>query len=157
MAGIIQQQMGQPTEQQEQQPAQGQPPNQQAVERVVIAATRIIHDAKIKPQLIALMKQAGDPVQALVEATTLVVKQLQEKSGRSIPGEVLGAAAWSVLQLVAELAQAAKLFTVTPELLQQAAKAGIEKFQQERAATQQPGAAPAPQPAPTEQPVAEGV
>jgi hypothetical protein len=103
------------------------------------------------------MKQAGDPVQALVEATTLVVKQLQEKSGRSIPGEVLGAAAWSVLQLVAELAQAAKLFTVTPELLQQAAKAGIEKFQQERAATQQPGAAPAPQPAPTEQPVAEGV
>ena len=162
MAGLIQQQMAQPAEQpaeqQGQQPAQGQPANPQAVERVVIAATRIIHDAKIKQTLIEMMKQAGDPVQALVEATTLIVKQLQEKSGRSIPAEVLGAAAWQVLQLVGELAQAAGLFQVTPELLQQAAQAGVEKFQEERAAgPAQPAAAPAPQPAPTEQPVPEGV
>ena len=158
MAGIIQQQMGQPAEQQEQQPAQGQAPDQTSVERVVIAATRIIHDPKIKSTLIEMMKQAGDPVNALVEAVFLIMKQIIEKSGKSVTSEVLGAAAWQVLQLIAELAQAAGLFQVTPELIQQAAQAGLERLQQEAAAgPAQPAAAPAPQPAPTEQPVPEGV
>jgi len=162
MAGLIENQIGQPAAPQEQQPAQGQPPNQQAVERVVIAATRIIHDPKIKPQLVALMQKAGDPVNALVEAVFLIMRQIIEKSGKSVPSEVLGAAAWQVLQLIAELAQAAGLFQVTPELLQQAAQAGIERLKQEAAAgPAQPAAEPAqpavPQPAPTEQPVAEGV
>jgi len=160
MPGLINQamQQPQPAEQQEQQPAQGQPPDQTAVERVVIAATRIIHDPKIKQTLIEMMKQAGEPVQALVEAVFLIMRQIIEKSGKSVPSEVLGAAAWQVLQLIAELAQAAGLFQVTPELLQQAAQAGIEKLKQEASAgPAQPAAAPAPQPAPTEQPVAEGV
>ena len=158
MSGIIENQIGQPAAPQGQQPAQGQPPNQQAVERVVIAATRIIHDPKVKPQLIALMQKAGDPVQALVEAVFLIMRQIIEKSGKTVPSDVLGAAAYQVLNLVGELAQAAGLFKVTPELIQQAAQAGLQRLQQEASAgPAQPEAAPAPQPAPTEQPVAEGV
>lgn len=156
MPGLIQSAM--PQQQPEAQPAQAQP-NQQAVERVVVAAIKILHDPKIMPRLIELMKAAGDPVQALVEATMLIMKQLWEKSRKSIPADVLGAASAIVLQLIGELAAAAKLFDVTPELLAQAAAAGLEQFKRESAAAQaQPSAAPAqPSAAPATQPVAAGV
>jgi len=157
MAGLIQQRMEQPTEQPA---AQRGSPNQQAVERVVIAATRIIHDPKVKPQLVELMKNAGDPVTALVEAVFLIMRQIMEKSGRSVPSEVLGTAAFTVLHLVGELAQAAGLFQVTPELIQQAAQAGLERLKQEAGPEQaQAQAAPTePQPgmAPDSMPMNEG-
>ena len=73
MAGLIEQAAGQQPAPQEQQPAQGQPVDQKAVERVVAAATRIIHDPQVKPQLLELMKNAGDPVNALVEAVFLIM------------------------------------------------------------------------------------
>ena len=157
MPGMIQREMmpeqqeqGQPQEPQA--PQAQQQPNQQAVERVVIAATKVIHDPKIRSQLIELMKQAGDPVKALVDATFLVVRQLFEKSNRSIPEDVLGAASAQVLQMLGELAAAAKLFQVTPELLQQAAQAGLQRLEQEEQAKKQ--AAPQPQAQP-EQPAAQ--
>ncbi len=150
MAGIINQ-ARQP--QPETQPANGQP-DDQSVERVVIAAIKVIHDPKVKQQLIEMMRQAGDPVQALVSAVFLVMRQLYERSRRSIPADVLGAASAHVLRLLGELAEAAGLFQVTPELLQQAGEAGLEQFKQEQAAQQQgapqtgapqpPAAAPQP-------------
>jgi hypothetical protein len=159
MPGIINQVRPQAQTQPAAQPAQGQP-DQQSVERVVVAAVKLIHDPKIAPQLVQLMRAAGDPVKALVDATMLVMKQLWEKSKRSIPGDVLGAAAAQVLKLIGELAQAAKLFQVTPELLQQAAQAGLERLKAEHGggAAPQPGAAPvAPQAAaPVAQPMMAG-
>ena len=149
MAGIIKQGMAQEQpEQQEQQPQGNQgAPEQVDVERVVVAAVQIIHDPKIRQQLIQMMKQAGDPVQALVEATFLVMRQLFEKSKRSIPEDVLGAASAHVLKMLGELAQAAGIFQVTPELLQQAAQAGLQRLEQEEAAKKQQTPQPAAQPA----------
>lgn len=162
MPGLIQRNMRPPlpAAPQGQAPAsqQGQQPAaQQSVQRVVIAATRIMHDPKIKPRLLEMMQQAGDPVQALVEVVFLIMRQIMEKAGRQIPSEVLGTAAFTVLHLVGELAQAAGLFQVTPKLLQQAAQAGLERLKQEGGAQQQQAAAPPPQPAaPAAQPVTAG-
>ena len=135
MPGLVQQQMPQ----QAQQAPQGQP-DPKMVERVVLAAAKIIHTPKVSDQLIAMMKAAGDPVQALSRAVITIMSQLVEKSGNKIPPDVVGAAGVQVLQLLGQLAETAGLFKFTMEIFQQAAKAAMDQV----VGQQQVGPAAAP-------------
>lgn len=139
MPGLIQVAQPQAVQSQAAQPQTAQPqkqPDRRSVARVIAAAVKIIHDPKVSAQLIEMMKAAGDPVQALAQTTVLVMRMLYEKSNNSIPPEVLGAAGVEVLQLLAQLAQTAKLFDVTMDIFKQAAQASMDMVQQESGATQ---------------------
>lgn len=126
------------------------------VERVVLAAAKLIHSPKVSDELIALMKEQGDPVQALVEALWVVMGHLYERSGNRMPGEVMGAAGVQVLGVLAQLAKAARLFEVTPELLQQAAQAALEKLRGQQSQEPSSGATEG-QPMPAEPAMQGGV
>lgn len=153
MPGLIQQSI------QSEQTKTAKKADPKAVERVVLAALKLIHDSKINPQILEMMKAAGDPVQALSQATLLVMRQLWEKSKQSIPPEVLGEAGVEVMSELAMIATQAKLYEITPEIFQQAAQVAMDEVQKEgqagpaapqgaapQAAAPQP-AQPAPQPA----------
>ncbi len=138
----------------------GQKADPKSVERVVLAGLKLIHDEKVGPQIIELMKSAGDPVQALSQATLLVMRQLWEKSKQSIPPEVLGEAGVEVMSELAMIANQAKLYQITDEIFQQAAQMAMDEVQNEAAQGAAPaaGAQPAaPAAAPAAQPVPEGV
>ena len=144
--GIINRAVAPQQQQGEARQPEGQPvrANQIDVERVVAAAIKIIHDPKVRPQLLQMMKAAGDPVQALVDAAFLVMGQINEKANGKIPSEALGAAAFHVLNLLAELADASGLYKITPEIIKTAAATGIERLEQMQAQGAQPAEA-APQ------------
>jgi hypothetical protein len=108
---------------------------QEAIERTVFAGLKVIHTPQVKQQLLQIMKSAPDPSQGIAEATYLVMSQLYEKSGRKIPADALGAASMYILQEIAQLGEAAKLFKATPEMVQGAVKIGMQKLQN---AQQQP-------------------
>lgn len=131
--------------QQAAQPQQQQQPKPEDVDRVVLGAAKLIHSPKVSDELIALMKAQGDPVQALVEAVFVVMSKVYEASGNRMPPEVLGAAGVQVIGILGQLAQAARLFKVTPELLHQAAEAAIERLKQQgQSAQSAPSAGVAP-------------
>lgn len=104
------------------------PAQQQALERVEVAATKIIHDAKVSQQLVQMMKAAGDPVTGIAQATLLIMRQLIEKSKNTIPQEVLVPAGFKVVEQLAELGAAAKLFQNSPDLVKQAQRKAIQMF-----------------------------
>lgn len=148
MAGLIKDAMARPA-------APAQP--DQAVQQVIVAALKVIHDPATSDKLLSIMRAAGDPVKALVQATLLVMRQLFEKSGRSIPAEVLGKAGVAVMSELAKLAATAKLFTVTTDQFKQAVIAALQQVKQGQTPAA-PTAAPAPAPtaaptAPAPQPV----
>lgn len=141
-------------------PQAGAAPDQKKVEVVVMAATKIIHDPKVRASLLKMMQTVGDPAQAIAQATYTVMKQLVVEFKQKIPPDVLGAASLYVLNLVAELGERAGLFKASPELLGQAAKIGMDLFRKEQASAQQPaGAEPAAAPAaePATEPAPAGV
>ena len=159
MPGLIEQKMPQEAAPQPGQPPaapqQGQQADPKAVERVVLAALKILHDPKITPQILQMMKAAGDPVQALAQATLLVMRQLFAKSKQTIPPEVLGVAGVEVMDELAMIANKAGLYKITPQILQQAVQAAVEQFKAEAAKQTAKPAAPVAPAAPVEQPVPE--
>jgi len=122
------------------------PANPQDVQRVVIAATKAIHEQALSQRLIQLMKAAGNPVKAIAQATLTVMQGIWEKSRGTIPPEALFPAGVQVAQLVGELAQAAKLFQVTPQLIKAAVRMAVMMFAKQP--DSQPAAQLAAQPAP---------
>lgn len=128
-------------------------PDKKSVERVVIAALKIIHDPKISPQILKMMKDAGDPVQALAKTTLMIMRELYKKSNQSIPLDVLGRAGIEVMNELAMLANGTKMYNITPEIFQQAVQAALEELKQGAQAA--PAVAPAqPAAAQAEQPMA---
>lgn len=127
-----------------------QAPDRQAVERIVTAAVKLIHDKAVHTEIIAMMKQIGDPTQALAQTTVMIMKQIYEKSGRSAPMNAMAAAAVDVLQLLMELGQAAGLFKADMPTFEAAVKATAELAQQPAAGGSlgQPAPMSAQQPAP---------
>lgn len=123
------------------------------VQRVVLAASKIIRDPKAAPALIEQMKSIGDPVQALAQVVMQIMKHIFEASGKKIPPEVLGEAGVEVLQLLAKLAQSAGLFQVTMDIVKQAAQAAMDLVKQQTAQGATPDAsAPAAPAAPATPP-----
>lgn len=144
MAGLINGAMAQSTPQST--PPQGDP---RAVQQVIVAALKVIHDPATSDKLLSIMRAAGDPVKALVQATLLVMRQLFDKSGKSIPADVLGKAGVAVMSELAKLAATAKLFTATTDQFKQAVIAALQQVKQgQTSAPAAPPVAPAPAPQP---------
>lgn len=140
MAGILGTTMQPPA-----QPAAGQ--MQMALERVVMAALKVIHTPQISQQLIQMMQKAGDPATGIAQATYLIMSQLYEKSNHTIPPQILLHAAAVVMREIGVVGQTARLFQMTPALGQQALQILVKLYQQGVQAAQQGAAQPA-QPAP---------
>lgn len=97
---------------------QATPEEQQAYDKVVLAALQFIHDEKTHPAVVKSLKDlAADPAAAIGTTAFNILIALDEKSGGQIPGEVLVPAALEIMNEVAELARAMKLFQVDEALL----------------------------------------
>lgn len=132
--------------------------NQQDVERVVIAATKLIHTPQISQQILKMMKAAGDPAAALAQTTVFIMKTLIDHSNGTIPTNTIVPAGRQVVDLLAEIAAAAKLFKADRQVIGKAimliAK-GLQRAAQMQKNPQQPK--PAPQPAPQPVPQTQGI
>lgn len=120
---------GTPGEEQED-AAQGEAPqgaSQQVYERVVMAASKVLHDPKRMQAIIQMVKAHGNPVAGLADATIFVMQMLFQISKGSIPQEVIVPAGQEVLQMIAEMCERAGILKVTPELLKQAAGVAAAK------------------------------
>ena len=99
------------------------------VQRVVISAKKIL--TQISPQILAMMKDAGDPVRAIAQATLFLMRQLYQKSQGSIPPQALAPAAQEVMTDIAKIGEAGGLFKATPQILQAAFKMAVQLFMQQ--------------------------
>lgn len=130
---IIQQAMAQAKPQPNgMQPAQSAPPDDQggeqaspeeqaAYEKFVLAAGKVLYSQGTHESIMKMLQQ-GDPAEAMAQAVTLIVTQLDKKSGGKVPDSIILPAAAEILGLVAELAEKAKLFTADDRLLARAAQ-----------------------------------
>lgn len=104
------------------------PEEQEAYERTVLAGMEILYsDATHEGIVKTLRDGAGQPHEALASVTTMIVQQLDEKSGGQIPEVVIIPATEELLSLVAELAQKSGAFEVNDQVLRQAEIATIDK------------------------------
>ncbi len=91
-------------------------------ERVVLAASKVLYDDATHDKLVEAMRaQAQQPDQALGTTAVMLIKMVDEKSQGGIPLEIIVHATTEVLELLGEIAQKAKLFTVDQGVLQRAA------------------------------------
>lgn len=127
--------------------------DQQAVQRVVIAATKLIHTPQISQQLLKMLKASQDPAAGLAQTTVFVMKTLIEQSKGSIQPQAIVPAGKEVIGLLAELAQAAGLFKVDDKIIAKAMviiaqglKLAAQKQQQPQQAQAQQPAQPQAQP-----------
>ena len=74
--------------------------------RVVLAAMKVIYDKSTSDQVVKMLR-GGDPTQALANTTLFVMRAIYEQSNKSIPMEAAVAASDTIVDLMAELAQAA--------------------------------------------------
>ena len=74
--------------------------------RVVLAAMKVIYDKSTSDQVVKMLR-GGDPTQALANTTLFVMRTLYEQSKKSMPVEAAVAASDTIVDLMAELAQAA--------------------------------------------------
>lgn len=132
--------------------------DQQAVQRIVIAATKMIHTAQISQQLLKMMKAAQDPAAALAQTTVFVMKTLMEQS-KGFPQTAIVPAGKEVIGLLAEMAQAAGLFKADQQVIKKAMliiAQGLKKAAQNRQQPQQ-AQQPAPKQAAQPQPAPQGI
>lgn len=151
MPGIIEQAQGQP-----QTPAApaGQPaaaPGEQktdpAVQRVVIAAKKLLATPEIADHIVQMLKAEQDPATAIAKATIFLMQQLIEKSSNTMPPKAIVPAGIQVAMDIARIGQAAGVFKVTEEIMQKALEVARSMFPQPGAQPGQPPAAPAGAPA----------
>lgn len=100
---------------------QATPDEQEAYERTVYAAQKALYDDATQGNIMQML-QAGaeNPAQALAQATSTLIQQLDEQSGRQIPETVILPASEEILSLVAELAQESGSFEVNDQIMGQA-------------------------------------
>jgi hypothetical protein len=89
------------------------PQEQNAYERVVMAGMKVLYDNSTHPGIMNMLtKSASDPAKALADTVSMIMLQLDKKSGGKIPEMVILPAAAELLGDVAELASKAGVFTV---------------------------------------------
>lgn len=88
------------------------PEEQDAYDRVVSAGMHILYDDQTHDGVMKML-QAGEknPAQAMANVVTMMVTQLDEKSGGKIPEDIILPVTEEFLPMVAELADKAKIFT----------------------------------------------
>jgi len=138
--GTPQQTLDQSTEQLPPEAVDGQTPqdgevdpkDQEAYDRVVMGGIKALSDKKSNAAIMGLLKQQADnPPQALAEAASVIILQLDERSGGKIPEGVILPAAAEILEEVAEFAQKSKTFTVEQSVVDQATELMITRLAQE--------------------------
>lgn len=132
IGGVMAQAPDQQQDPQQPQAPQGQQPQpaQQGggTERVVLAAMKILYEKQPSDSIVKMLR-SGDPAQALAQTALFVMKVLYDESKGSIPAEVIVPAAGSVVQLLAELARAAKI-ELSDEQVQQVAATVQQRIQE---------------------------
>ena len=121
--------------------------------KIVLAAMKVIYDKSTSDRVVNMLR-AGDPVQSVANATLFVMRALYEQSNKSMPVEAALTAAGSIVDLMAELAQAAGV-EIDPAGIEQAKAAVVQTLQQKLGPQQtaQPPVQPPVQP-PQNQPSA---
>jgi hypothetical protein len=96
---------------------------QVAYEKVVLAGMRILYGDSTRERVLkSIEAQADMPAQAMGTVITMIMVQMDEKSGGMIPEEVILPAAAELLEHLGELVDAAKVATVDQDVLGQAAQ-----------------------------------
>lgn len=121
-----------------------QPTGGDAVERLVLAAMKVIYTKGTSDGVVKML-QRGDPLRSLIEAALFVMKALYDTSRGTAPAQAMVAAAGSVTKLLAELAQAAGV-QIAPEQAEQAAQVVSQRIQQHLSGGKPQQAASAQQP-----------
>tara|TARA_R110002096_G_C14661910_1_gene728359 strand:+ start:44281 stop:44895 length:615 start_codon:yes stop_codon:yes gene_type:complete len=95
---------------------------QDAYEKVVLAGDKIIFgDTKAREAVVKQLKvSAREPAKALADATALLVIQLDEQAGKSVPEAVILPAAIELLEHMAELADSLQLFQMDDAVVNRA-------------------------------------
>jgi hypothetical protein len=105
------------------------PEAQENYERVVMAASEVLHSDETHDSIMGMLKSgADDPGATMAEITTMVMLQLDEQSGGKIPEDVILPASEEVLTMVAELAHAAQIFTPDQQALNSAMQQTVTKL-----------------------------
>lgn len=113
-------------------PGRPGPRDQDAFQRVVLAAGKVIYENDATHQAVMQMLQSGgEPDAALANTAATVIRQLYDKSGRTMPETVVLPAAMQVIAMLAELAQAAGLFRVDKGVMMRAAQRCIAALMQD--------------------------
>lgn len=138
--GIIQQQEGQPQEQQPhaqpapvaQQPGgdQATPEEQKAKDQVVMAGTQVLYE-KDHDKIVDMLKQAQDKPDIIAQIAVMIIVGLDEKSGDTIPEDVILPAAAELTEQVAVMAQETGAFEVTEAMLGKAGQIMMVKMAEE--------------------------
>ncbi len=101
---------------------QGTEAEQVNYEKIVLAASEILYDEKSSRGVTKMLKAGDDPARSIANVTVMIMTQLDEKSGGTIPEEVILPAATEVVELVAELGVAQKIFEVDEAMVNRAAQ-----------------------------------
>lgn len=98
------------------------PEEQDHYEKVVLAGDKIIFgDDKAREAVVKqLTVSAREPAKALADATALLVIQLDEQAGKTIPETVILPAAIELLEHVSELAESLQLFQMDDAVVNRA-------------------------------------
>ena len=100
---------------------QATPEEQEAYERVVLAASEVLYEPKTsKPILESLKASADDPAQAIGQVAVMIIQQLDDKSNGTIPEVVIAQAAAEIAEMVAELGHSKGLFEVDEAVINRA-------------------------------------
>lgn len=95
------------------------PEEQDAHDRVVLAAIKVIHeDDEMHAKILQMLKDGADqPASILGQTASIIIQQLDEQSGGKIPEEVIIPAAEEVLTMLAELGSAAGVIQVDQDIV----------------------------------------
>lgn len=97
------------------------PEEQQSYDQVVMAASQVLYSDQTNPRVLKMLEAGADnPAQAIADVATMVIVQLDEQSGGTIPEVVIIPAAAEIAELVAELAQKRGIFEVNDQVMGQA-------------------------------------
>jgi hypothetical protein len=93
---------------------------QAGYDKLMVAVEAMLQESG--EQMISMMETAESPARAIAEATILVINQLDEQSGGTIPDELIMAPVEELIMELAEMAERAQLFEVDGKVLNQAAQ-----------------------------------
>lgn len=103
------------------------PEEQAAYERVVLAGMKVLYSQETHQNIVQMLGQ-GEPAEAMATAVTIVMSQLDERSGGKIPEVVIFPAAAELLGQVAEIAEAAKVAQVDDRVVARAMQILVVKL-----------------------------
>jgi hypothetical protein len=98
--------------------------DQDAYEQVVMTGMKVLFDEEsTQKEIIEQLKAGGNnPAKSISDVSTMIITQLDKRSGGSIPETVILPAAAEILEQVSELAESADLFPVDEAVMAHAAQ-----------------------------------